>query len=164
MGYSLERRSAVLKRMLPPNNVAIRQLSREEGISEGTLYKWRSVARRQGQLLPDADCGPDGWSSRDKFTAVLEAAILNEAELAEYGRKRGLYPAQIAAWRGACEQANDWERTSAVRLERASKEEKKRVKDLERELARKDRALAETAALLVLRKKASAIWGDAEDA
>ena len=164
MGYSLERRSAVLKRMLPPNNVAIRQLSREEGISEGTLYMWRAEARGKGQLLPDADAGAEGWPSRDKFAAVLETAALNETDLAEYCRKRGLYPAQIATWRAACEQANDWERTSVARLGRATKEEKKRVKDLERELARKDRALAETAALLVLRKKVSAIWGGGEDA
>jgi len=164
LGYSPERKSAVLKRMLPPNNTAIRQLSQEEGISEATLHKWRAEARGKGQLLPDADAGPEGWSSRDKFAAVLETAALNEADLAEYCRKRGLYSAQITAWRSACEQANDWDRASTARLGRATKDEKKRVKDLERELTRKDRALAETAALLVLRKKAAAIWGDGEDA
>ena len=161
MGYSPERRSAVLKRML---NMAIRQLAQEEGISAATLHKWRAQARGKGQLLPDADAGPEGWSSRDKFAAVLETAALNEADMAEYCRKRGLFPAQITAWRVACEQANDWDRASTARLGKATKEEKRRVKDLERELARKDRALAETAALLVLRKKASAIWGDGEDA
>jgi transposase-like protein len=164
LGYSPERKAAVLKQMLPPHNMAIRQLSRAEGISEGTLHKWRAEARGKGQLLPDADTGPEGWSSRDKFAAVLETAALNEVDLAEYCRKRGLYPAQIAAWRSACEQANDWDRASSARLGQATKEEKKRVKDLERELALKDRALAETAALLVLRKKAQAIWGDGEDA
>ena len=164
MGYSPERKSAVLKRMLPPNNVAIRQLAQEEGISEATLHKWRAEARLKGQLMPDADAGPEGWSSRDKFAAVLETAALNESELGEYCRKRGLYSAQIAAWRLACEQANDWDRASSERLGRVTKEEKKRIKDLERDLARKDRALAETAALLVLRKKASAIWGGDEDA
>jgi transposase-like protein len=150
--------------MLPPNNMAIRQLSQAEGISEATLHKWRAEARGKGQLLPDADAGPEGWSSRDKFAAVLETAALNEADLAEYCRKRGLYPARITAWRSACEQANDWDRASTARLGQATKNEKKRIKDLERELARKDRALAETAALLVLRKKASAIWGGDEDA
>ena len=164
MGYSLERKTAVLKRMLPQNNTAIRQLSQEEGISEATLYDWRAKARRKGQLLPDADAGPEGWSSRDKFAAVLETAALNEADLAEYCRKRGLFPEQIKAWRMACEQANDWERSSTVRIGQATKEDRKRVKTLERELARKDRALAETAALLVLRKKAAAIWGGDEDA
>jgi len=164
VGYSPERKAALLKRMLPPNNLAIRQLSQEEGISEATLHKWRAEARGKGQLLPDADAGPQGWTSRDKFAAVLEAAALNEADLAEYCRKRGLYPAQIAAWRSACEQANDWDRASTARLGQATKEEKKRVKDLERELARKEKALAEAAALLILRKKASAIWGGGEDA
>jgi hypothetical protein len=114
--------------------------------------------------LPDADAGPEGWSSRDKFAAVLETAALNEADLAEYCRKRGLFPEQIKAWRVACEQANDWDRSSTARISQATKEEKKRIKDLERDLARKDKALAETAALLVLRKKAAAIWGGDEDA
>jgi transposase-like protein len=164
VGYSPERKAAVLKRMLPPNSMAIRQLSQEEGISEATLHKWRAEARGKGQLLPDADAGPEGWSSRDKFAAVLETAALNEADLAEYCRKRGLYPSQIAAWRAACEQAKDWDRASTARLGQATKEEKKRVKDLERELARKEKALAEAAALLILRKKASAIWGGDEDA
>lgn len=164
MGYSPERKVAVLKRMLPPHNMAIRQLSQEEGISEATLHKWRAAARGKGQLLPDADAGPEGWSSRDKFAAVLETAALNEADLGEYCRSRGLYPAQIAAWRAACEQANDWDRSSTARISQATREEKKRVKDLERDLARKEKALAETAALLVLRKKAQAIWGGDEDA
>ncbi|MDB4254706.1 IS3 family transposase [bacterium] len=128
-------------------------------MSEATLHKWRAEARSKGQLLPDADAGPEGWLSRDKFAAVLETAALNEADLAEYCRKRGLFPAQIAAWRAACEQANDWDRASSARLGRATREERKRVKDLERELARKDRALAETAALLVLRKKAGSDLG-----
>ena len=109
--------------------------------------------------MPNADAGPEGWTSRDKFAAVLESAAMNEVDLGEYGRKRGVYPAQIKAWRMACEQANDWDRASTARMRQASKEEKKRIKDLEREFARKDRALAETAALRVLRKKASAIWG-----
>ncbi len=162
MGYSPERRAAVLKRMLPPQNVAIRQLSQEEGISEATLHKWRNQARGKGRLLPDA--GPEGWAARDKFAAVVETAAMNEAELSEYCRSRGIFPEQIVVWRGACEQANDWDRASTARMNQATRDEKKRIRDLERELARKDRALAETAALLVLRKKASAIWGGEEDA
>ena len=153
MGYSPERRSAVLKRMLPPNNMAIRQLAQEEGISAATLHKWRAQARGKGQLLPDADAGPEGWSSRDKFAAVLETAALNEADMAEYCRKRGLFPAQITAWRVACEQANDWDRASTARLGKATKEEKRRVKDLERELARKDRALRKLQRCLFCEKR-----------
>lgn len=116
MGYSPERKAAVLKRMLPPNNLPVRRLSQEEGISEATLHKWRAQARSKGQLLPNADAGPEGWTSRDKFAAVLETAALNDADLAEYCRQRGLFAEQIKVWRGACEQANDWERTSTARM------------------------------------------------
>ena len=161
MAYSTERRAAVLKKLEPPNAVALRQLAKEEGISEATLHIWRRDARSQGRLLPDADAGPEGWTSRDKFAAVVETAALNEADLAAYCRQRGLYAEQIQAWRTACEQANDWERASSQRLGQATKDEKRRIKALERDLARKEKALAEAAALLVLRKNAAAIWGTA---
>ena len=107
MGYSPQRKSAVQKRMLPPNTMAIRQLSQEKGIFEATLHKWRAETFGKGQLLPKVDAGLQRWSSRDKFAAVSEAATLNEADLSEYCRKRGLYPEQIAAWRAACERANN---------------------------------------------------------
>ena len=107
MRYPTERKEAVLKKMLPPHNRALAELAREERISEATLYNWRKEARRQGRLLPDGDQGPEGWTSRDKFAAVLETAALSAAELGEYCRKRGVYPEQIRAWRAACEQANE---------------------------------------------------------
>jgi len=55
MGYSLERREAVLKKMLPPNNRSIAALAKEEGISDATLYNWRQQARNTGRLMPDSE-------------------------------------------------------------------------------------------------------------
>jgi transposase-like protein len=164
MGYSLERKAAVLKRMLPPNNVAIRQLSREEGISEATLFSWRAEARNKGQLLPDADASPEGRSSRNKFAAVLETAVLNEADLAEYCRERGLYPAQTAAWRVACEQANDWDRTSTARLGRATKEEKSRSRTWNVSLPVRIARLPKPQHCLFCEKRPQRSGGDGEDA
>jgi len=162
MGYPKERKEAVMKKMLPPNNKTIREIAREEGISEATLYNWRKAARAEGRLLPDGDSTPEGWSASDKFSAVVETAAMNEMELSEYCRRRGLYPAQIQQWREACEQANDWDRSQTKRLTEARKADEKRIKVLERELRQKEKALAETAALLVLSKKLEAIWGDEE--
>jgi transposase-like protein len=163
MRYSTQRRESVLKKMLPPNNCSIRELSKGERISEATLYLWRQQARSEGRLMPDAEHAQSAhWSSRDKFAAVLESASLNETQLAEYCRKRGVYPEQIKAWRKACEQANDWQRDKTREVNQTLKGERERSRELERELRRKDRALAETAALLVLKKKAHAIWGEAE--
>lgn len=145
--------------MLPPNNVALRRLSQQEGISRATLAKWRAEAQAKGRFLPDAKAGPEGWSSRNKHAAVIETASMNEADLGEYCRRRGIYPEQLRVWREACERANDWERAAASRITRETKDDKKRIQQLERELARKEKALAEAAALMILRKKAEAIWG-----
>ena len=164
MRYSAERKEAVLKKMLPPNDRGIREIAEEEGITEATLYHWRKAARAEGRLLPEGDQTPEGWTAVDKFAAVVETAALNEAELSAWCRERGLYPEQIQQWRRACEQANDWYRTQNDRLKAARKADQQRLKELERALKKKEKALAETAALLVLSKKAAAIWGDGEDA
>ena len=164
MGYSPERIEAVLAKMGPPHHRSIPALAREEGISPGTLYNWRNKARATGRLMPDHDHTPEDWTSRDKFAAVLESASMSEAELAEYCRKKALLPEQIRAWRAACESANDWDREARRQSAEAARAEKARTRELERDLARKEKALAEAAALLVLRKKADAIWGEDEDA
>jgi len=91
--------------------------------------------------------------ARDKFNAVVESAGMNEAELAEYCRRKGLYPEQLARWRRACETADDWDREVNRRLKSEQKADRKRIRRLECELHRKDKAPAEAAALMVLRKK-----------
>ena len=135
----------------------------EADLARRRIYKWRREARAQGRLAPDAGEAPAGWTSRDKFAAVVETAALNVAETAAYCRERGLYPEPITAWRAACEGANDRARATAAAPAHRSRGEAKRVRALERELVRKEKALAEAAALLTLRKKAAAIWGE-EDA
>ena len=99
------------------------------------------------------------WNSGDKFKAVLQTAAMSEAEVSEYCRSAGILPADLVLWRIACEKAN-----TPAQLEPAKDIPSiQRIKELERELRRKDAALAETAALLELRKKANAIWGTGED-
>jgi transposase-like protein len=89
----------------------------------------------------------------------LETAPMTVAELSEYCRKHGLYPEQIEAWKTACMGANSQADEQFKRSRQAAQAEKKRVKGLESELRRKEKALAEVAALLTLSKKAGAIWG-----
>ena len=163
MNYSPELKEAMLRRMLPPNNESITKISKEEGISEQTLRNWRDKARKEGVAAPGKDAKPDDWSTQDKFLIVVETASLNEAELAEYARKKGLYVEQIKAWRDACMNANGGVAKEAARLNRELKDSIKERKKLEKELQRKEKALAEAAALLIMSKKAAAIWGDPED-
>ena len=88
---------------------------------------------------------------------------MNAQEKSEYCRRKGLYPEQIDEWEKVCIHANGSAVQVASELRAELKEEAKKVKNLERELIRKEKALAETAALLVLRKKACAIWGENEE-
>jgi transposase-like protein len=162
MKYSPERREVILAKLEAPYNRTVSELAAEEGISAATIYNWRKQARRAGRLLPNVSPTSEGWSSQQKFNAVVESAALTEEELAEYCRRRGLYPEQISRWRASCEQANDRSDQIAARQSETGKAERKRIRELERELRRKDAALAETAALLALRKKVQAIWGDEE--
>lgn len=161
--YSAERKEALLRQMMPPMNKLISALARENGISEQTLYTWRRNLKAQGVPVPGNGKNAEEWSSKDKFGVVLETAGLNETELAEYCRRKGLFIEQIAAWRTACQEANAHtaERTRDQREQ--SKSDRKRIKQLEKELLRKEKALAEAAALIILRKKAQAIWGDPEE-
>ena len=163
MKYSKEYRESILRRIMPPNSESIARIAKEEGISEQTLRNWQKRARRDGYAAPRTDAQAEEWSTQDKFVVVVETASMNESELAEYARKKGLYVEQIKAWRDACMNANGGIAKEAARLNRALKDSQKERRKLERELHRKEKALAEAAALLVLRKKARAIWGDPED-
>ena len=161
--YSAERKESVIQKMMPPHNTPIPELAAETGISDVTLYTWRKQARVEGIAVPADGKNPEKWSSEDKFAIVLEAASLNEAELAEYCRRKGLYVEQIATWRKACLQANANNAAQAKVQREQTKQDRKQIKKLEQELRRKEKALAEAAALLIIQKKAQAIWGDGED-
>lgn len=162
--YGDEFKYSIIMRMMPPQNQSVEEISRETGLSEGTLYKWRKQARAKGLAVPAGDQEVERWSPQDKFLIVVETTPLSEIELAEYCRNKGLYVEQVQAWRDACMQANGGVAQQAARLQKDLRHKDKEIKKLEQELRRKEAALAETAALLVLRKKANAIWGDGEDA
>lgn len=151
--YSPERKAAVLAKLLPPYNMTVTALAQQEGISEATLYNWRIQAKLEGKPVPGANKTTDLWSTEARFAVIVETATLSEAELSEYCRRKGLYPEQIAQWKQAFLQ------TQQADTRQSQKQAQKKIKGLERELARKEKALAEAAALLVLRKKLNHYYG-----
>lgn len=100
--YSEEQKQAVLERMMPPENRTVTEIARDTGITETTLYNWRKEARSKGLVVPGKTDNTEQWSSAAKFAVVLEVAAMNEAELAEYCRAKGLYVEQVKRWREAC--------------------------------------------------------------
>ena len=156
--YSKEFKESVLQRLEPPTNDTVTSLSKELNITRGSIYQWIRAKENQPKEFKPAS----KWSSKDKFHAVLETATLSQEELAAYCRRKGLYVEDLDIWREQCIMANMRDAKDPLKLEEDLQKEKDRSKELEKELRIKEKALAETAALLVLRKKAQAIWGDPE--
>ena len=152
--------------MSPPMRQSVAQISAELGIHVVTLYNWRKAWRMQGEVVPASEKDPDGWSATDKFTVVLETAGLNATELSAYCRERGLYPEQVERWRQASQDANEkpvLTLKEQKELERLRAQDQKEIKRLKQELRRKEKALAEAAALLIASKKIQAFWGEDGD-
>jgi transposase len=159
MKYSQELKEKVVSQMLAPTNKSVKALSKEFNVTTTTLYSWRQEAQTEGLIAPGNGQSSSKWSGHLKFSMLLESSRLSEAELGEYCRSKGIYLEQLKEWRTLCEVGLG----SPVKVNNGlNGEEVKRIRVLEKELLRKERALAETAALLVLRKKAGAIWGEDE--
>ena len=145
-----------MARLLPPESSAIDLVSREVGISVATLERWRADALASGSAA-----GSPRWTAAARLQAVIVTAAMDEATRSAWCREQGLYPAELDAWkRDAIAGLGEPRAASAVE----ARQDRRRVKELERELHRKDKALAETAALLVLSKKLSAVFHEGEDA
>ncbi len=166
--YSPAFRTLMIQKMTDPERPSAASISDDIGVSISTLYRWVSEADTlclSDNAEPPSFTEsmqrfatmkrPQDWSAEEKLAAVLEAASLSEEEFGAFLRSRGLHEAQLQQWRD--------QMLIGLEPKPAKRAETKRIKDLEKELRRKDRALAETAALLVLKKKAQEIWGDEDD-
>ena len=159
--YSSQFKEAVLKR-LSQSELSVRKFAQQEGINISTMYSWQKQFKVSGFNVSKVS-SPDKWSAEEKFSVVLETSTLSEVELSEYCRTNGLYPEQVKSWKQACIAGNSAPAAKRAKITPGDKADKKRIKQLEKELNRKEKALAETAALLVLRKKFNAYWGEDED-
>lgn len=149
--------------MLPPESISSSKLSVETGISISTLATWKTkaiVSQIKGTNTYDKTI-----SSRKKFLIVMETYTMSESDLSKYCRENGLYVEEVKQWRSSWVAANDGAKrvNKPSVLEDQLKEEKKKSKELEKDLRKKEKVLAETTALLVLRKKLDVIFGENEE-
>jgi transposase-like protein len=162
-------KARMVRRMVGPRATTATALAMETGIAQSTLSRWLrrastlTVQMKEDPKVSAGEAGPrprrpQDWTAAEKLRAVSETSGLQGEELGEYLRRHGLHAETLEQWRvdaiAALERPTSRRRSSA---------ESKRIKELERELRKKEKALAETAALLVLRKKANALWGDGDD-
>jgi transposase len=163
--YGQSYKDRVVARLLPPESAALDVVARQVGVSPSTLERWRAefLANAAGEPV---NAGARRWTPAARLEAVIVTAAMDEASRSGWCREHGLYAVDLDTWKQAA--IAGLGEPGAANTGAASamdaRQDRRRVKELERELHRKDKALAETAALLVLSKKLSAVFHLGEDA
>jgi hypothetical protein len=158
--YSEKIKAAMIKKLKTRPDLSANTLAIESGIPQQTLSRWLRESAIIGQKGGHMEAKrPKDWTALEKFNAVVDYAKLIPAEQGAYLRTRGLHSAQLDIWKQEMLSVLD----SMPNRKRKKDSKDIRIKELEKELHKKDKALAEAAALLILKKKAQAIWGEPED-
>jgi len=157
---SLEAKTEIIRKALNLNAKSREELAGSLNIGYSTLQKWVKDFRDHNGSI-GKHSGKEKFTPEQRFHHLLVTDGLDESAKNRYCREHGLYSFQLAEWKKEfMTKAQTPKKTPKSSDLKALKAE---MKALKRELNRKDKALAETAALLVLKKKADLIWGDNED-
>ena len=165
MEYPIGFKARMVQRLTGPDAIAATTLSEEVGVAQSTLSRWKARASTILAMSKSNDSHkqpPDKRPAEEKLRLVLEASRLSDEELGAFLRKEGLHESHLETWKQSILAALGSSTKSPRRARKGSGDAKK-VKALEKELRRKEKALVEAAALLMLKKKADAIWGDGDD-
>lgn len=159
--YSNEMKESLVARLCVPGGPSALQLSKDTGISQTALSRWKKQFGNRSTLKKRR---PEDWSAEEKLRAVFEAQGLDDDELGPFLRKNGLHSTDLEQWKEeALVDASNKKKRGRPRKDPelvAAQEENKRLK---RDLRRKEKALAEQTALVILQKKAQILWGKEED-
>ena len=154
--YSPAFKSRMLRRLIGPSAMSANALAKEVGVNQVLLSRWL----RESRTVEDMASSKKNrkWTGAEKLRVVIAARGLSETALGALLRREGVHETELTAWQAVAEAA-----LTDVSSRAPRSAETQRIQELERELRRKDAALAETAALLVLKKKVQAIWGDGDE-
>ena len=169
MTYAPGFKSNMVRKMACPNGISAYALAREVGIPQQSLSRWlrdanvvdgcghSAISEEPERTM--APKRPQDKSAEEKLKIVIEAETVAEDQLGAFLRRNGIHEAQLREWRammlsGLQKPARSSSKTSV---------ETRRINELEKELLRKDKALAEAAAILILKKKVQSIWGGEDE-
>ncbi len=174
MQYSDMFKNAMIQKLSGPDAISASALSKQVDVPQSTLSKWLRMAgvgpsygfpNNAHEYTKMAKIKnpkrPNDWSAEDKLKVVVEAASLDDEQLGAFLRKKGLHQAHLDQWRS--QMLDGLQNGFSKKKAKQKNDAAKRIRALEKEVNRKDKALAETAALLVLKKKVQEIWGDEDD-
>jgi len=165
VNYTEGFRTRMIERLAGPDAISASALAKEVGVSQNTLSRWlrqaptlSSMGSKKNERRGGAQ-GPRKWNGVEKLQVVLEAASIPESELGEFLRKKGIHEADLKAWRELTLNALE----GGGKAAKHSAAAERRIKDLEQDIAKKDKRLKAVNALLELQKKVREIWGDADE-
>ena len=160
--YTEQFREEMVKKMAIPGGFSTTVLSQESGVHKATLSRWKRAYGKVEEMIKGREKRrPQDWSAEERLQALKDTAKMGEEELGSYLRREGIHSVQLEQWTREFLDGQKALLTGRGKR-RIPSEEKKKIKELERELRRKDKALAEATALLILKKKAELIWGVVE--
>ena len=142
----------MVQRLTGKNAVSAMQLARETGVTQQNLSRWLQEARSVPIMADKPKRAIRVWTVEQKARVLADASQFDGEELTAYLEHEGVKLIEYEQWRIALDDGGT-----------ASASTNKRIRQLERELARKEKALAEAAALLVLKKKVETLYGEDED-
>jgi transposase-like protein len=158
---SEEFRKAAVQKYLSRGSRHVQDIAREVGVSSWSLYQWSRKYATTAEMK-NAERRPQDWSAAEKFKAVMEFERLLPDKQGEFLRRKGLHSDHIEAWKKNMQAG--LEAAVGTKASRAELVQlRTQNKELGRDLNKKDKALAEVTALLVLKKKADLLWGTGEN-
>ena len=149
--YSSELKESMVQKMCLPGGPSALQLSKDTGISQTALSRWK---KQFGQPMMSKKKNPEDWSPERKLRTVFETLSLSKEELGEYLRKNGLHSNQIEEWKDEMTSiiSNSIKPRGRPKKDPELVKAESEIKNLKKDLRRKEKALAEQTALVVLQK------------
>lgn len=152
--YSREFKEAIVAKLVNRGNQTIEEVCEREGVGKSTAANWLQSRANVATMAKHKTSKK--WTPEQKLKAITETHAMSEEELGLYLRREGLHSQQIQEWREEMIKSL----APAAKKPRSKKDDRdEKIKSLEREIRRKDKALAEASALLILQKKVDLIWG-----
>lgn len=160
--YTAEFKEQLLAKVFSPNSSSRVELAKQAGVPYGTLHTWIKMSKNKNVIASSTSpLRPESQLPETKLRAVIETLDKTEAEKSAYCRAHGFYSHHLEAWRA--QMLTGLGSVATSKKERVEYQElTKEIKQLKSDLNRKDKALAEVSALLILKKKADLLWGDSE--
>jgi transposase len=154
--YSQEFKQSVVQKVTSPGGPSITEMSKSLGVHYTSIRSWVQTYANTPSMKKSKE-----WTPEARLEAIIKTATMSENEFGEYLRANGLHSNQIEEWRQDIYSSQKGVGRPKVDPELAQLRDEK--KKLTKNLERKDRALAEMSARIVLLKKSRLIWGDGED-